>query len=239
MRLVPKIWGLCGTFVAPVQTVSKIGNMNLNLSTTQINVPRSDRTFYLLMQIRSIMMVRVTRVNWSQSQVLLLCLKIIIRKEKESQRGTSCRFVRCRGQGQASAQGESAQAAHATSMEKQGGAAREKSRYATPIWWSKSGPVESRKRRNNKIGRLLRWTMAARSTLGESTQKYLLNRKKEYLILEGDRAGANAVMADQYDTEWELKEKRHWGVWAEAAEQVSAYWQAQEHSTMSHYLQAR
>ena len=44
-------------------------------------------------------------------------------------------------------------------------------------------------------------------------------------------------MADQYDTEWELKEKRYWGVWAEAAEQVSAYWQAQEHSTMSHYLQ--
>jgi len=97
MRLVPKIWGLCGTFVAAVQTVSTIGNINLNLSTTQINVPRSDRTFYLLIQIRSIMMVRVTRVNWSQSQVLLLCLKIIIRKEKESQRGTSCRFVRCRG----------------------------------------------------------------------------------------------------------------------------------------------
>ena len=39
------------------------------------------------------------------------------------------------------------------------------------------------------------------------------------------------------DTAWELKEKRYWGVWAEAAEQVSAYWQAQEHSTMTHYLQ--
>ncbi len=108
-------------------------------------------------------------------------------------------------QGQASAQGEGAQGAQATSREKHEDAARKKSRYAMPIWWSKSGPVESRKRRNNKIGRLLRWTMAARSTLGESTQKYLLNRKKEYLILEGDRAGANAVMADQYDTEWELK----------------------------------
>ena len=140
-------------------------------------------------------------------------------------------------QGQASAQGESAQEAQATSMDKQGVAAREKRRCAMPTWWSKSGPVESRKSRNNKIGRLLRWTMAARSTLGESTQKYLLTRKKEYLILEGDRAGANAVMADQYDTEWELKEKRYWGVWAEAAEQVSAYWQAQDHSTMPHYLQ--
>ncbi len=115
-------------------------------------------------------------------------------------------------QGQTSAQGKSAQEAQVTSMDKQGGAAREKRRCAMPIWWSKSGSVESRKNRNNKIGRLLRWTMAARSTLGESTQKYLLTRKKEYLILEGDRAGANAVMADQYDTEWELKEKRYWGV---------------------------
>jgi hypothetical protein len=71
----------------------------------------------------------------------------------------------------------------------------------------------------------------------ESTRKYLLTRKREYLILEGDRAGANAVMADQHDMAWELKEKRYWGVWAAAAEQVSVYWQAQEQSTMTHYLQ--
>ena len=59
-------------------------------------------------------------------------------------------------QGQASAQGESAQEAQATSREKHEDAARKKSRYAAmPIWWSKSGPVESRKCRNNKIGRLL------------------------------------------------------------------------------------
>ena len=30
---------------------------------------------------------------------------------------------------------------------------------------------------------------------------------------------------------------RYWGVWAAAAEQVSVYWQAQEQSTMTHYLQ--
>jgi len=97
--------------------------------------------------------------------------------------------------------------------------------------------VEIRKSRNNKIGRLLRWTLVTRGTLGESTRKYLLTRKQEYLILEGDRAGANAVMADQHDTMWGMKERRYWGVWAEAAEQVSAFWQAQEQSTMTHYLQ--
>jgi hypothetical protein len=91
--------------------------------------------------------------------------------------------------------------------------------------------VEIRKSWNNKIGRLLRWTLV---TLGESTRKHLLTRKQEYLILEGDRAGANAVMADRHDTVWGMKERRYWGVWAEAAERVSAFWQAQEQSTMTH-----
>jgi hypothetical protein len=27
---------------------------------------------------------------------------------------------------------------------------------------------------------------------------------------------------------WGMKEKRYWGVWAEAAERVSAFWQARE-----------
>ena len=139
--------------------------------------------------------------------------------------------------GQSDTQGESTQEALVTSVDKQKGVAREKQRWVMPIWWRKSDPVEIRKSRNNKIGRLLRWTLATRGTVGESTRKYLLTRKREYLILEGDRAGANAVMADQHDTAWELKEKRYWGVWAEAAEQVSAYWQAQEQSTMTHYLQ--
>ena len=60
--------------------------------------------------------------------------------------------------------------------------------------------MEIRKSRNNKIGRLLRWTLVTKGTLGESTRKHLLTRKQEYLILEGDRAGANAVMADWHDT---------------------------------------
>jgi len=139
--------------------------------------------------------------------------------------------------GHLGAQGESAQEAPVISVDKQRGTAREKQRCVMPIWWKKSDPVKIRKNRNNKIGRLLRWTLVTRGTLGESTQKYLLTRKREYLILEGDRAGTNAVMADQHDAAWELKEKKYWGVWAEAAEQVSAYWQAQEQSTMTHYLQ--
>ena len=80
-------------------------------------------------------------------------------------------------QGQSSAQGESAQKAPVTSMDKQRGAAREKQRCAMPIWWMKSDPVEIRKSRNNKIGRLLRWTLATRSTLGEGTQKVSPTRR--------------------------------------------------------------
>ena len=80
-------------------------------------------------------------------------------------------------QGQSSAQGESAQKAPVTSMDKQRGAAREKQRCAMPIWWMKSDPIEIRKSRNNKIGRLLRWTLATRSTLGEGTQKVSPTRR--------------------------------------------------------------
>jgi len=101
--------------------------------------------------------------------------------------------------GQSDTQGESAQEALVTSVDKQNGVAREKQRWITPIWWRKSDPVETRKSRNDKIGRLLRWTLATRGTVEKSTRKYLLTRKREYLILEGDRAGANAVMADQHD----------------------------------------
>ena len=138
--------------------------------------------------------------------------------------------------GQSSVQGEIAQETPATPGDRQKGAAREKQRCAMSIWWRRSVPVEIRKSQNNKIGRLLRWTLVTRGTMGESTRKYLLTRKQEYLILEGDRAGANAVtvIADQHDTVWEMKERRYWGVWAEAAERVSAFWQAQEQSTMTH-----
>jgi hypothetical protein len=125
--------------------------------------------------------------------------------------------------GQSSVQGADAQEALLSSADRQKGAAREKQRCAMPIWWRRSDQAETRKSRNNKIGRLLRWTLVTKGSLGESTRKHLITRKQEYLILEGDRAGANAVLADRHDTVWGMKEKRYWGVWAEAAERVSAF----------------
>ena len=102
--------------------------------------------------------------------------------------------------GQSSAKGADAKEAPVTPADRQKGAAREKQRCAMPIWWRRSDQAETRKSWNNKIGRLLRWTLFTKGNLGESTRKHLLTRKQEYLILEGDRAGANAVMADWHDT---------------------------------------
>ena len=139
--------------------------------------------------------------------------------------------------GQPSVQGADVKEALVPPTDRQTGATRVKQSYAMPIWWRRSNQVETRKHRNNKIGRLLRWTPVTNGGQGEGIRKHLITRKQEYLILEGDRAEANAVLADRHDTVWGMKEKRHWGVWAEAAERVSAFWQAQDQSTITHFLQ--
>jgi hypothetical protein len=70
------------------------------------------------------------------------------------------------------------------------------------------------------------WFAVAENTA--SRQKLLLIRKQEYLLLGGDRAGCNAVLAEQDYVMLHNHAKRYWGVWAEAAKRVSEYWQAEK-----------
>jgi hypothetical protein len=60
--------------------------------------------------------------------------------------------------GQPSVQGADVKEALVPPTDRQTGATRVKQSYAMPIWWRRSNQVETRKHRNNKIGRLLRWT---------------------------------------------------------------------------------
>jgi hypothetical protein len=113
----------------------------------------------------------------------------------------------------------------------------EKHISVTPIWWKSSEQKGARKRQDSELCRLFRWTSIVNGCRGGVSRKLLIAWKQEYLLLRRDRAGSNAVIAEQHNATWRTCEGRFWGVWAEAAERVSEYWQAEEQSTGQKFLQ--
>jgi hypothetical protein len=95
----------------------------------------------------------------------------------------------------------------------------------TPIWWKSLDHEEVREHQDTELGRLLRWTPIINGRRGRGFRKLLLARKQEYLLLRGDKAGSNAVIAELHNATWRTCVSRFWGVWAGAAERVSEYWQ--------------
>ena len=80
----------------------------------------------------------------------------------------------------------------------------------------------------NEICRLLRWNQNNYCNSGCCFKKLLLTRKQKYLLVGGDRAGCNAVFAEQDNIMFHNHVRRYWGVSAETAERVSDYWQAEK-----------
>ena len=105
-----------------------------------------------------------------------------------------------------------------------------------PVWWNGSQLLKTQ-HQDNEICRLLRWNQNNYCSSGCCFRKLLLARKQEYLLLGGDRAGCNAVLAEQDYVMLHNHAKRYWGVWAEAAKRVSEYWQAEKHAKVQEFLQ--
>ena len=63
-----------------------------------------------------------------------------------------------------------------------------------PVWWNGSQLLKTQ-HQDNEICRLLRWNQNNYRSSGCGFRKLLLTRKQEYLLLGGDRAGCNAVLA--------------------------------------------
>jgi hypothetical protein len=107
----------------------------------------------------------------------------------------------------------------------------------TSVWWKSSKPTKAHRHRGNEICRLLRWTQSTHHSSGGGFRKLLIARKQEYLLLGGDRAGFNAVLAEQDNATLSTHERQYWGFWAEAAKRVSEFWHAEEHSSVPEFLQ--
>jgi hypothetical protein len=105
-----------------------------------------------------------------------------------------------------------------------------------PVWWNGSQLLKTQ-HQDNEICRLLRWNQNNYRSSGCGFRKLLLTRKQEYLLLGGDRAGCNAVLAEQDYVMLHNHAKRYWGVWAEAAKRVSEYWQAEKQAKVQEFLQ--
>ncbi len=107
---------------------------------------------------------------------------------------------------------------------------------AMPVWWKCSKSMKTQ-HRDNKICRILRWNQSNSCSSGLCFRKPLINQKQEYLLLGGDRVGFNAVLAEQENIMFNNHARQYWGVWAEAAKQVSEYWHAVEHANVQEFLQ--
>jgi len=105
-----------------------------------------------------------------------------------------------------------------------------------PVWWNSSHLPQTRLH-DNEISRLLRWNQNDLGSSGRGVRKLLLTRKQEYILLGGDRAGCNAVLAEHANATPHSPTRRYWGVWAEAAKRVSEYWQAEKHAQVQEFLQ--
>jgi hypothetical protein len=65
----------------------------------------------------------------------------------------------------------------------------------------------------------------------------LIRREKDCFLLGGDKAGYNDVDAEPGNRTLQNTERKYWGVWAIAAENMSAYWQAETRQELSAFLQ--
>jgi hypothetical protein len=106
-----------------------------------------------------------------------------------------------------------------------------------PVWWNSSQPSKEHSHRDTDTGRLLRWTQSTHHSSRGGSTKTLIARKQEYLLLGGDRAGCNAVLAEQSNAALSPPERPYWGVWAGAAKRMSEFWQAEESSRVPEFLQ--
>ena len=61
--------------------------------------------------------------------------------------------------------------------------------------------------------------------------------KRSYLLLNGDRAGANAVEVTRSDPKLTGSNCQYWGVWANAARMVSEFWCAEDANQAAQFLQ--
>jgi hypothetical protein len=107
---------------------------------------------------------------------------------------------------------------------------------AMPMWWQKFDQTTHGAHQDNEIYRLLRWAPATKASRGGGFRKLLVTRKQEYLLLNGDQAGFNAVKAEQENAPLGTGTKRFWGVWAAAAEKISEYWLAEQQSKGADFL---
>jgi hypothetical protein len=123
-----------------------------------------------------------------------------------------------------------------SSVEGQNKAATAKHSTAMPIWWRNSDQMTTGAHQDAEIYRLLRWTPVIKASRGGGLRKLLVTRNQEYLPLGGDQADFNAVQAEQKNATLGTGGKRFWGVWAEAAEKVSEYWQAEQQSIGAEFL---
>ncbi len=105
-----------------------------------------------------------------------------------------------------------------------------------PMWWQKFDQTTNGAHQDTEIYRLLRWAPAIKASRGGGFRKLLITRKQEYLLLNGDQAGFNAVKAEQENAPPGTGTKKFWGVWAAAAEKVSEYWLAEQQSNGTDFL---
>jgi hypothetical protein len=89
---------------------------------------------------------------------------------------------------------------------------------ATQVRWKCSKSMNTQ-HRDTEICRILRWNQSNHCSSGRCFRKLLIARKQEYLLLGGDRAGFNAVLAEQDNIMFNNHARQYWGVWVEAANQ--------------------
>ena len=72
---------------------------------------------------------------------------------------------------------------------------------------------------------------------GKPLQQRLRLMKRSYLLLNGDRAGANAVEVTRNAPKLTESNCQYWGVWANAARMVSEFWYSEDANQAAQFLQ--